>query len=236
MTIRVSTLAVWAGVLWAGFGMSATLATAQTRATGSTGSSGVTQLTPTQSTSLNSNASTTGTTAGGSGSAGGGGGSSTQMSTGNQPEFNAGDGSVGAQVGQNGFTGRTNTAFAGNRNATQGGNTSLLPQFNQLGNQGNTTNQGNTGRSNIIRARPQQRIAFTYPKANLVATQVQMSDRFQRMTGASGASASISDEGVVTLTGVVTSDDSRKLAEALARLEPGVRSVVNELKVDTVSP
>ena len=228
MTIRVSTLAVWACLC-----LCATLASAQSRATGSTGSTGVTQLTPTQATSLNSNASTTGTTAG---SGGGGGGSSVEMNTGNQPEFNAGDGSVGAQVGQNGFTGRTNTAFAGNRNATQGGTTSLLPQFNQLVNQANTANQGNTGKSNLKRARPQQRIAFTYPKANLVATQVQMSDRFQRMTGASGASASISDEGVVTLTGLVTSDDSRKLAEALARLEPGVRSVVNELKVEAVSP
>jgi osmotically-inducible protein OsmY len=236
MTIRVSTLAVWAGVLWACFGLCATLASAQSRATGTTGSTGVTQLTPTQATSLNSNASSSGTTSAGGGSAGGGGGSSVEMNTGNQPEFNAGDGSVGAQVGQNGFTGRTNTAFAGNRNATQGGNTSLLPQFNQLVNQANTANQGNTGRSNLKRARPQQRIAFTYPKANLVATQVQMSERFQRMTSVSGASASISDEGVATLTGVVTSDDSRKLAEALARLEPGVRSVVNELKVEAVSP
>ena len=235
MTIRVSTLAVWAGVVGISFGACGTLAHAQSRATGSTASSGVTQLTPTQATSLNSNASTTGATTGGGGSAGGGGGgSSVQMNTGNQPEFNAGDGSVGAQVGQNGFTGRTNTAFAGNRNATQGGNTSLLPQFNQMGNQGNTTNQGNTGRSNLKRARPQQRIAFTYPKANLVATQVQMSERFQRMSGVSGANASVSDEGVATLTGMVTSDDSRKLAEALARLEPGVRSVINELQVEAV--
>ena len=140
MTIRVSTLAIWAGVLWAGLGVFTTLAIAQSRATGSTATSGATQLTPTQATNLNSNASSTGTTSGGGG---GGGGSSVQMNTGDQPEFNAGDGSVGAQVGQNGFTGRTNTAFAGNRNATPGGTTSLLPQFNQLGNQGNATNQGN---------------------------------------------------------------------------------------------
>lgn len=232
MTIRVSTLAVWVCLIgWT------SLVSAQTRATGSTGSSGVTQLTPTQATSLNSNASSTGAASGGSAGGGGGaGGSNVQMNTGNQPEFNAGDGSVGAQVGQNGFTGRSNTAFAGNRNATQGGNTSLLPQFNQMGNQGNAPNQGNTGRSNVKRARPQQRIAFTYPKANFVATQVQMSARFQRMTGVTGANASISDEGVATLTGVVTDDDTRKLAEALARLEPGVRSVVNELQVQAVSP
>lgn len=238
MTIRVSTLAVWAGVLLAGGGWGATRACAQARATGSTGATGVNQLTPTQSTNLNANANAAGTTAGGGGTPGGGGGgrSSVQMNTGNQPVFNTADGSVGAQVGQNGFTGRSNTAFAGNRNATQGGNTSLLPQFNQQGNQGNTPNSGNTGRSNVKRARPQQRIAFTYPKANFAATQVQMTARFERMAGVTGANASISEEGVATLTGVVTDDDTRKLAEALARLEPGVRSVVNELQVEAVSP
>jgi osmotically-inducible protein OsmY len=233
MTFRVSTLAVWAC-----FGLVATGVHAQSRATGSTGSTGgVTQVTPTQATSLSSgtSASTTGTggsSAGGSGGTGG----NVQMNTGNQPEFNTGDGSVGAQVGQNGFTGRSNTAFAGNRNATQGDVTSLLPQFNQMTNQGNQGNPGTTGRSNIKRARPQQKIAFSYPKANLATIQVEMSNRFQRMTSVSGASVSISDEGVVTLTGMVASDDSRKLAEALARLEPGVRSVVNELQVEQVSP
>ncbi len=241
MTIRVSSLAVWACL-----GLCATAAQAQSRAaTGSTGSTGgVTQVKPTQSTNLTSGtaasatgaAGTGGTNAGGGGGGGGATGGNVQMNAGNQPVFNTGDGSVGAQVGQGGFTGRSNTAFAGNRLATQGDATSLTPQFNQMTNQGNQGNQGNTGRSNIKRARPQQKIAFTYPKANLAATQVQMSQRFQRMTGVTGANASISDEGVATLTGVVTSDDTRKLAEALARLEPGVRSVVNELRVDAVSP
>lgn len=217
------------------FGLSTSFLCAQGRTTttgttqtGSTGSTTATGATTGAGTSALSGA--TGNTGSGSG------GTGAQMSTGNQPTFNAGDGSVGALIGQNAFTGQGNTGFVGNRNATQGGNTSLLPQFNQQGNQGNTTKQSNTGRSNLKRARPQQRIAFTYPKANLVATQVLMSDRLKRMTGVSGANASISDEGVVTLTGMVASDDSRKLAEALARLEPGVRSVVNELKVETVSP
>lgn len=238
MTIRVSTLAVWAC-----FGLCATGAHAQTRAaTGSTGSTGgVTQVTPTQSTNLTTGAaaSTTGTTGTGGTNAGGGGGGTggnVQMNTGNQPVFNTGDGSVGAQVGQGGFTGRSNTAFAGNRLATQGDATSLTPQFNQMTNQGNQGNQGNTGRSNIKRARPQQKIAFTFPKANLAATQVQLSVHFKRHRDMAGVDTAISDEGIATLTGSVASEDSRKLAEIFTRQEPGVRSVVNELRVDAVEP
>ena len=243
MTIRVSTLAVWAC-----FGLCATLAHAQTRATGSTGSTGgVTQVTPTQATKLTSGtaASTTGTTGtagtggtnvGGGGGGAGGAGGNVQMNTGNQPVFNTGDGSVGAQVGQGGFTGRSNTAFAGSRLATQGDATSLTPQFNQMTNQGNQGNQGNTGRSNIKRARPQQKIAFTFPKANLAATQVQLSVHFKRYRDMAGVDTSISDEGIATLTGSVASEDSRKLAEIFTRQEPGVRSVVNELRVDAVAP
>ena len=235
MTLRVSTLAVWAGLC-----VCATVAQAQTRASGTTGSTGgVTQVTPTQATSLSSGAaagasgSTGGTTAGGGG---GTTGSNVQMNTGNQPVFNAGDGSVGAQVGQNGFTGRSNTTFAGNRLAGQGAGTSLTPQFNQLTNQNNQGNQGNTGNGNIKRARPQLRIAFTIPKANFASTQVKLGVSFKRLSGMAGVDTTISDEGIATLTGSVASEDSRKLAEIFTRQEPGVRSVVNELRVEAVAP
>ena len=58
----------------------------------------------------------------------------------------------------------------------------------------------------------------------------------KRLTGISGVEAAISDEGVATLTGRVATEDARKLAEIYSRQEPGVRSVVNELRVEAVSP
>ena len=228
MPFRITTLAVWAC-----FGAWTAIASAQAR----TSATGGTQQTTSQgSSATGSSATGLGTSAGGTSASGGSGGTAAQMSTGNQPTFNTGDGSVGAQVGQNGFTGRTNTGFAGSRNATQNSGTSLTPQFIQLDDSANQSKQGNTNKNNIKRARPQQRIAFTYPKANLAATRIQLGERFKRLSGVSGVDTAISDEGVATLTGMVTSDDSRKLAEALTRLEPGVRSVVNELKVSSSAP
>ncbi|RLS51128.1 MAG: BON domain-containing protein [Planctomycetota bacterium] len=222
MPLRMTSLAVWACFL-----CSISMAVAQT---GGTTSGGVSQRAPTQATNLSNSA--TSTSAGATGGTTQRAGGTTAPSGGtNDPAFNAADGSLGAQIGQGGFTGRQNTGFAGNRNAGQGGGASLTPQFNQMGGNQNS-NRGNTGgNANIKRARPQQRIAFTFPKANLTSTQVQVSQRFQRLAGVTGATTEITDEGVATLTGTVATDDAKKLAEALVRLEPGVRSVVNELLV-----
>ncbi len=235
MTLRISIAAAWACL-----GLWTSLAMAQARSTSSGATSaGVNQLTPTQATNL-----ATGTSggAGGASSAGGaagragGAGGQTQMGADTQSQFNAGDGSVGAQIGQSGFAGRSTTGFAGNRNAGQNTGQSLTPQFNQVDDGSAPRNQGTTGRANKKRARPQQRIAFTFPKANLAAAQVELGQRFKKISQVAGVDTAISDEGVATLTGMVASDDSRKLAEALTRLEPGVRSVVNELKINSVSP
>ncbi len=220
--IRLSIL-----VVWSCFGMWTAVATAQ----GRTSTTGNTQQTTTQ------NSGSTGTSAStGIGTTGSSGGTAPQMSTGNQPTFNAADGSVGAQVGQSGFTGRTNTAFAGNRNAAQSANTSLTPQFTPVNNPSNTENRGNTGNSNIKRARPQLHIAFTIPKANLATAQVQLGGHFKRLSSMTGVETAITDDGIATLTGSVASEDSRKLAEIFTRQEPGVRSVVNQLRVEAISP
>lgn len=40
------------------------------------------------------------------------------------------------------------------------------------------------------------------------------------------------ERGIITLTGTVDSDEIRHAAEKLARLQPGVITVVNELKVE----
>lgn len=237
MPIRMTTIAVGACLVFC-----ASMVNAQTRpaTTGLTG--GVTQAQATQPTNFGTAAS--GAAAGGaatgatSGAMQGAGRSSgqAQMSTSNQPQFNFSNGSVGDQIGQNAFAGRGNTSFAGNRNAGQSAGTSLTPQFNQMNNSNSQGSRGNTGNANVKRARPQQRIAFAYPKANLAKTRVEISERFKRLAKVAGADTTISDAGVATLTGTVTDDDSRKLAEALTRLEPGVRSVVNELRVETATP
>ncbi len=236
VSVRMTTLAVWFCV-----GVLSTVACAQTSTRGTT--AGATQQGATQGTTSATGASgITGSSAlgsalgtGGSGGAGGSGGSAPAMSTANQPLFNAANGSVGAMIGQNGFTGRGNTAFVGNRNAMQNANTSLLPQFNQM-DDGQQGNQGTTSRANKKRARPQQKIAFTYPKASLAATQLKLGPRMKRLTGISGVNTALTDEGVATLTGRVATEDARKLAEIYTRQEPGVRSVVNELQVAAVSP
>ena len=151
---------------------------------------------------------------------------------GNEPTFNAADGTLGDQVGQ-GFTGRQNTGFVGNRNAAQSntGASSMQQYFNQFGNQNQRSNQNSSANSNVKRVRPQQRIAFTYPRVNLTQTQVDMGDRLGRLAKVQGGSTVVSDEGVATLTGRVASEDDKRLAEAMARLEPGVRSVKNDLVV-----
>ena len=231
MPIRIITRLAWLCA-----GLSASSVFAQTRAPSSTATS---QAAPSGTTGTSTAAAATGNNAAGGGQSSAsvsGGINAVPFSTGNQPQLNAADGTLGDQVGQNAFVGQGNNAFVGSRNAGQNAGASLTPQFNQMNNSNPQGNGGNTGNSNVKRARPQQRIAFTYPKANLAQTRIDISARFQRLAAVSGADTTISDAGIATLTGTVADDDSRKLAEALTRLEPGVRSVVNELKVETVSP
>ncbi len=49
-----------------------------------------------------------------------------------------------------------------------------------------------------------------------------------------GVAASTTVEGVLTLSGKVPTPEARRLAENMARFEPGVRKIVNELEVEAV--
>ena len=234
-------------VAWGCLALGSSEAFAQTRTTSSGGgSSGATQVQATQAQKFNSNAASSNSGTAGAGAAaatttqgsGAGGRTNTQsrMNSGNEPQFNAGDGTVGSRIGQNTFVGQGDTTFAGMRDAGQMANQNFAQQFNAINDPSTSQRRANSGTTNVKRARPQQRISFEYPKANLVRTQVEMSQRFKRLKTVSGADTSISDEGVAVLTGTVVNDDARKLAEALARLEPGLRSVNNQLQVVPVSP
>lgn len=209
--------------------VSTAFAQGRTGTTGSTGSSTSSSGNTGAASSATSALSSAASTAGGGGGSGGT-GAQTAAPVGNEPTFNAGDGSLGAQVGQ-GFTGRQNTGFVGNRNAGASNQASLMQQFSQFANQGQQNRNNTSSRSSVPQPRPQLKIAFTSPRVNLTKTRVDLDDRLGRLAKIQGVGTTISEQGVVTLTGSVGSEDSRKLAEALARLEPGVRSVKNELVV-----
>jgi len=73
-------------------------------------------------------------------------------------------------------------------------------------------------------------------ESNLTTRYTQIAESAQTTAAVSPSFAKrvemqIDAEGVVTLRGTVESASARKLAEVMARLEPGVRKVVNELEV-----
>lgn len=94
--------------------------------------------------------------------------------------------------------------------------------------------RGRTGTAKSI-LRPQQRVAFDYELPTVPETQSTLSARYTGKAGSraalQGVEVAIGDGGVVTLRGTVESDDARKLAAILARLEPGVKTVQDELVV-----
>jgi hypothetical protein len=156
---------------------------------------------------------------------------------------NAGMG-MGAQ-GQGGFIGRGANQYVG-MNAMTGGN--MQGGFNGGGqnflggnrggsgfNQrnGQNFNQNGSQQQQLVPIRAQQRIAFDYPKLATPAMQAQMETRFNKLTIKYPAMRAVAfatdDAGVVTLRGEVKSASAARLAENLVRLEPGVKSVQNEL-------
>ncbi|MEZ6072286.1 MAG: BON domain-containing protein [Pirellulales bacterium] len=129
------------------------------------------------------------------------------------------------QLGQGGNTGRTNRNFANrsrdNRNANA--------RNGQL-------NDANSGQRNRAAIRPRQRVAFSYtpPTAQSVGAQIgeQLRGISLQYGELSGVDVVVDAEGVATLTGTVAEPEQRRLAELIVRLEPGVRSVRNDLFVN----
>lgn len=146
------------------------------------------------------------------------------------------------QTGGFGRSGLGGATGSNNFSGLQGGRGGGGNQFggarggNQFGSQ-----QGTASRSaqRALSLRPQQRVAFEFQAVADEAITTNLSRRFESLTPADGttdgAPARIATEmgegGVVTLRGTVESPSARRLAEALARMEPGVRTVVNELEV-----
>ncbi|GAB4146748.1 MAG: hypothetical protein Tsb009_19600 [Planctomycetaceae bacterium] len=156
-------------------------------------------------------------------------------------------GDLSNTINQGGFVGRSDNAgrFVGNANAGQQTNRS---NRTFRGVQGRTTPR-TTGGGNFNRAgfggtagtgstgvfRPVHRVAFRHPvrssaKINASLNQLvkRLAERSSRFKGLTIASHS---NGEVVLRGTVESEATRKLAAAMMKLEPGVRSVKNELTV-----
>ncbi len=155
--------------------------------------------------------------------------------------------------GQNGFLGANpnQNSFLGRGNAqNQGGAMGLNGMMNQLGNNrgGNrNANRGNmntmssmfnnggsmNGQSSAPPIRPRQRVAFDYPlpKGEVLQTtlQSQLTKSAIRRPAMANVMVSLNSDGEVLMRGAVSSQSEAKLVENMMRLEPGVRSVRNEL-------
>ncbi len=189
--------------------------------------------------------------AGGTGAAGGttglntsGLGTSTTALAG--PQLNTQLGALSATIGQGGFVGGSDTTgrFVGSANAgTQSIQSTSMGgrgQTGQFGGRTTSTNQqsnfnqqyGSQSRRTI---RPQQKIAFNYPQRAVTVVQTRLSTHFQKLPTnrpqLQGVQIQMGANREVTLSGRVGSLDDKKLAAIMARMEPGVRTVKNELTV-----
>lgn len=191
-----------------------------------------------------------------SGSRSGSSGSSSQLGTGGgmvagtglvTSTSNATSGFVGRNMtqplpgeGMNGGTG----GFSGQQSRSRNGRNSGTFQRSQS----NEWNQGTNGRGfgtagqqglQGTAAKPpiqvRHRIGFTPPARSTATISESLGTRITGIAAQrpelTGLDVVVGDAGQVTLRGTVASEEAGRLAAALARLEPGVRSVVNETVV-----
>lgn len=154
-----------------------------------------------------------------------------------------GSGSTGS-----GFVGRGDSEgrLVGRQQAGQQGNSRSANQprnFNNrsatnFNNRSNSFNRFGRSTSRTGTFRPVQKIAFSYPRRATSTVSVSLKARFDDLSQLpnravlDGVSFDVDDAGMVTLRGTVDSERSRRLAMSFVRLEPGVRSVKNELTVN----
>lgn len=149
-------------------------------------------------------------------------------------------GTVVDATGGTGFAGRGNAAenFVGGivqgEGQTGPGARRTTNQFQGLNRQGQIRQgiQQPTGPSRAERIRPRHRIAFQYPPRQNEAVTTNLQTRLTSLpAGPAGVTVSLSPQGVATLSGSVADEHASKLAAAVARQEPGVRSVDNQLSI-----
>jgi BON domain len=149
-------------------------------------------------------------------------------------------------IGTGPFTGRTeNSRFIGVRATTTSPQQSGLNAFSQIfqglsrGQSGNRN--GGQSQPERLPLRPTLRVGFDYSPTTAATTisSPQFATRFsgiaERRPQLAKVNVTSDDGGRVVLRGTVASEDSKNLAAALLRLEPGVREVVNELTVENAA-
>lgn len=150
------------------------------------------------------------------------------------------------QTGANGNRNTQNRNGAGGRNAAgnRNGANRTGAGANQARGANRNANAGNTGGTDAAK-RPQfqQHIAFPYGSVSTAGLGDKVAARLggrigsQSATTASrGLTVDVDDAGVATLRGQFDSQDQLRLAEALVRLEPGVRKVVTDAVVAGQEP
>ncbi|MCA9004133.1 MAG: BON domain-containing protein [Planctomycetaceae bacterium] len=167
--------------------------------------------------------------------AGGTGNAQSGLSTmGNFQNLNPQSGFIGrSDDTQNNFIGRTNTQ------GTTGANNGQNRNFNRAttGGTGSRQNLNNTGQTGpkVPEFRPQLRVAFSAAPLPLSNLQTSMGDSFTRIKERHeqlrNVEFQLNPDHSVTLRGEVESAGAKKLVEFMAMLEPGVRTVKNELTI-----
>jgi osmotically-inducible protein OsmY len=147
---------------------------------------------------------------------------------------------AGGAAGQAGrFVGQTNNRFVGmaaaGQQQPQNQNRNNQNRNNANRNQAQNQNQNQAGAgANSQRAiRPRLTVNFDYPLPTVQKTTTVLSKRFEKLSKRAAFKGVTleADGGLVTLRGEVDTPETSRLAAMLTRLEPGVRTVQNELTV-----
>lgn len=185
---------------------------------------------------------TSGTGGGLSGAAGGRGGAGGAGGTGLGTTGFGATGATGLGAATSGFVGRTNTGMAGNSRAGQAtGNTGrAATRTNSGGNNFQSQNQNQSQSSSLARSssiRPRQRVGFEVQPRSTAKIVTTVSSRMEKIAlkkpSLKQVNVELQGEQIV-LSGKVKSVRDSKLAENLLRMEPGVKSVRNELEIEQV--
>jgi len=129
--------------------------------------------------------------------------------------------------------GNSNSRNTGNRRNTNRNRQNFGNNFDN-GNRGFNRN-GQQGRNTRVRnVRPRQRVNFAFPERSTTfvvdALRTQFAAHAENRPALAGVSVQESN-GRVVLTGYVDSEENRRLAAMIAKLEPGVTVVENRLTI-----
>src|SRR5262245_39742746 len=150
-------------------------------------------------------------------------------------------GTTGTTGQRAGLVGQSNTRFTGLTATTgQQMGQNQGQNRNSRGRGGQNQNQNQAGANNQQQQRtirPQLVVGFTPPTPTAETLAARLSTRMQKIQrgGFKGVTVEVDGRKVI-LRGEVNSDEDSRMAAMMARLEPGIRSVKNELVVKEPAP